>query len=68
MINIYQLDNFEIPNNLTDADAEYIRIKLSRCKSNEEAEKYRKLLKDIEENLHKSHKEKIKVKNVKKNI
>jgi uncharacterized membrane protein len=68
MINIDQLDNFEIPNNLSDADAEYIRIKLSRCKINEEAEKYRELLKHIEEHLHKSHKERIKVKNVKKNI
>lgn len=68
MTNIHQLDNFEIPNDLTDADAEYIRIKLSRCKNDEDVEKYRKQLKIIHECLRIAHKERIKVKNAKKTI
>lgn len=68
MSNINQLDNFEIPNNLTDADAEYIRIKLSRCTNNVEADKYRKQLKLIEECLLVAHNEKVRTKNVKKTI
>lgn len=68
MSNIDQLDKFEIPDNLTDADAEYIRIKLARCVNNAEADKCRIQLKLIEERLLIAHNEKLRIKNVKKSI
>lgn len=68
MNNINQLDRFEIPNELTDADAEYTRIKLTRCTNDEEVDKYREQLRVIEERLLASHNKKLRNNNVKKTI
>ena len=38
--NLKILDNFGVPDSATDADAEYIRQKLARARTSEEAEKY----------------------------
>lgn len=55
-----QIDALGLPDNLEEADAEYIRIKLSRCKDSREAEKYRKQLALMEQSLLIAHKERLK--------
>lgn len=59
-MNYQIIDNGDIPENISDADAEYLRIKLSRCTSSEEAEKYRKQLAILEQCLLIAHKERVK--------
>jgi len=59
-MNYQIIDNGDIPENISDADAEYLRIKLSRCKISEEAEKYRKQLAILEQCLLIAHKERVK--------
>lgn len=60
MNRLKQLDAFELPEDLDEADAEYFRIKISRCKDNAEAERYRAHLKLIEEALRIKHQERVK--------
>lgn len=60
MNNIEQLDHFKILETPEEADAEYFRIKISRCKTNEEAKKYRAQLALIEQALRIKHQERIK--------
>lgn len=60
MMNYQILDNGDIPEDISEADAEYIRIKLSRCKDSREAEKYRKQLALMEQSLLIAHKERLK--------
>ena len=64
MNSITRLDNFDIPDHLSEADAEYFRTKISRCTNDKAVEKYRKQLKIIEECLRIAHKERIKNHNV----
>lgn len=59
MNRLNQLDALELLENLDEADAEYFRIKIARCKSNDEAEKYRKQLALIEETLAIAHKARV---------
>lgn len=55
------LDAFGVPDSVTDADAEYIRQKLARARTSEEAEKYRKQLALLEQCLLIAHKERVKL-------
>ena len=55
------LDDFGVPETVTDADAEYIRQKLARTRSSAEAEKYRKQLALLEQCLLIAHKERVKL-------
>lgn len=55
-----QLDALVLPGNLEEADAEYFRIKISRCKNDDEAKKYRTQLALIEKALIIKHRERIK--------
>lgn len=59
-MNYQIIDNGEIPEDISEADAEYLQIKLSRCTSSEEAEKYRKQLAILEQCLLIAHKERVK--------
>lgn len=59
--NLKILDNFGVPDSATDADAEYIRQKLARASTSEEAEKYRKQLALLEECLLVAHKERVRL-------
>lgn len=60
MRRLEQLDAFELPDNLEEADAEYFRIKISRCKSDAESKKYRTQLALIEEALLIKHRARLK--------
>ena len=60
MSRLSQLDAFELPDNLEESDAEYFRIKISRCKNDAEAKKYRDQLALIEQALRIKHQERIK--------
>ena len=60
MDRLSQLDAFELPDNLEESDAEYFRIKISRCKNEDEAKKYRTQLALIEQALRIKHQERIK--------
>lgn len=60
MNRLEKLDAFELPTDLEEADAEYFRIKISRCNDNAEAEKYRTQLALIEEALRIKHRARIK--------
>lgn len=60
MNRLQQLDAGELPKNLEEADAEYFRIKISRCTNNVEAEKYRKQLSLIEQALQIAHDARVK--------
>lgn len=54
------LDAYGVPDNLTEADAEYVRIKLTRTRSSGEAEQCREQLRIIEEQLEIEHKKLVK--------
>lgn len=60
------LDEFGVPETVTDADAEYIRLKLARAQTSEEAEKYRKQLALLEQCLLVAHNERVKLDSRKK--
>lgn len=60
MSRLSQLDALELPDNLEEADAEYFRIKISKCKNDAEAKKYSTQLALIEQALRIKHQERIK--------
>lgn len=59
-MNYQIIDNGGIPENISDADAEYFRIKISKCSNPQEAEKYRNQLALIENALLIAHNERVK--------
>ena len=64
MINhIRILDDFGVPDNLTDADAEYVRINLARTQLEAVAEKRRAQLSTIESILDQQHRALVKKSN-----
>ena len=60
MNNLDQIDVLALLDNLEEADAEYFRIKISRCKNDAEAKKYRAQLALIEQALRIKYQERIK--------
>ena len=64
--NLKILDAFGVPETVTDADAEYIRQKLARARTSEEAEKYRKQLALLEQRLLVAHNERVKLESKRK--
>ena len=59
-MNYQVLDDGNIPEHISDADAEYLQIKLARCKDSVEAEKIRKQLSLLKDALLIAHKERVK--------
>lgn len=60
MMNYQILDNGEIPETISDADTEYLQIKLARCSDSVEAEKIRKQLNLLKDALLIAHNERVK--------
>lgn len=60
MNSLDQIDALVLPDDPEEADAEYFRIKISRCKNDDEAKKYRAQLALIEQALRIKHQERVK--------
>ena len=60
MQRLIMLNNLEIPNDLTDADAEYVSLIMRKCNDPEKLKAHQVQLSIIRERLFKEHMEKIK--------
>ena len=60
MQRLIMLNNLEIPDDLTDSDAEYVGLIIRNCKDPERLVSHRLQLKMIKDRLYKQHEEKVK--------
>jgi len=60
MKRLIMLSNLEIPNDLTDADAEYVSMIIGKCNDPERLKAHQVQLSIIKDRLYKEHAERIK--------